>query len=329
MPEQIRVVSPNSVYEIVSRAREGLPLPPTQTTNEIVQGIYARAVHQSKVTLCNFVFMDNHKHDHVIPHTPPGLSNYVRDSNRGMTQALKALLGFSYLHLWEDRATIALMPRLEDVLARLVYLFCNPAKAGLVDSIDEYPGLSSWRAFKTCEPSIDAEVSVPARCYHKAAIPKLPEGNRLTPEQDQRFVDLLRRSDECFEHDLVVKPFAWLGQFGITDAKQIESIRQRVIKMVYEREREYREAREYPPIGRERLRSREYFAPHTPEKKGRKVFVLCSDPDTRVAIIAMVKAVRELCRECYENAKRGLNVTWPQGVFIPWLPPREFHAGSP
>jgi len=248
---------------------------------------------------------------------------------KNSTEAVKSLLGLQQRNLWECRPTVAVMPRLSDVMARLVYLFCKPAKAGLVDSIDDHPGLNSWHAFTTCEPCVDATISIPVRYYHKVAIPRLPDNNILDAQQDLQTLELLKQSEDVFEHTLVLKPLAWLRIFGITNPKRISAIRKRIIQMVREREAKYRAARTYPVIGAEALRRFAYFTPHTPAKKDRKVFVFCSDAELRKKIIVFVRSVSEVCRTCYEQAKKGLSVVWPPGAFIPWLPPLEFCSMSP
>jgi hypothetical protein len=329
MPRTRRVIQKSVVYEVISRASRGLPLPPTETTNEILKGIYGRSFRDGNVTLCNFVEMNNHSHQHSIPLQPEALPKMYGEMKKGITESLKALLGLDYLTLWEPRATVAILPCFEDVVARLVYLFCNPAKAALVDTIDDYPGLSSWEAFKSCSPSVDATVTIPVRYYHKAAIPRLPEGNVLSADQDRMMLADLHRSEDVFEETLEIRPLAWLKIFGITRKEKIEQIRKRVIKMVYEEEEKYRLARTHPVIGPEALKRQEYFKPHTPRKRERKIFVICNDPELRVKIIQFVQSISAKCRECYEQAKRGIAAIWPDGVFLPWLPPRNFCSLSP
>jgi len=309
---------------VVSRAAEGLPLPPTDTTNEILRGIYGRALREGQVTLCNFVEMNNHSHTHAIPARPGALPKVYGEIKKDITEAVKALMGMERLGLWEKRSLVALMPRLEDVIARIVYMFCNPTKANLVDSIDDYPGLSSWKAFKSCPPSVDAVVSMPVRFYLKSAIPRLPESNSLTKEEDREYTEALRSSQDVHEEVLQIEPFAWLKSFGVTDRRRIEKIRRRIIEEVYAREEKYRKARILPVIGAEALRRQDYLKPHTPQKRERKLFVFCRDPDLRMKIITMVQAITATCQACYEKAKKGLPVEWPEGVFLPWLPPRQF-----
>lgn len=74
MPRANRVFSSNSVYEIVPRAQEHLPMPPTATTNEIRLGILGRTQRDNKVELCHFV--DTNNHSIALEH-PTFLSNFL------------------------------------------------------------------------------------------------------------------------------------------------------------------------------------------------------------------------------------------------------------
>jgi hypothetical protein len=49
MPRKNRAFSDNTIYEIVSRTRDSLPMPPNQTSNELKLGILGRTQRDSKV----------------------------------------------------------------------------------------------------------------------------------------------------------------------------------------------------------------------------------------------------------------------------------------
>jgi hypothetical protein len=55
-------------------------------------------------------------------------------------------------------------------------------------------------------------------------------------------------------------------------------------------------------------------------------FLTSGDKEVRKQIIAFVRQISEKCRQSYERLKQGLPVIWPEGVFIPWLPPKEFSS---
>lgn len=80
-----------------------------------------------------------------------------------------------------------------------MHLFCNPDKAGLVATIDDYPGLTTWNAFKTCEPSVDAEVAMQAYWTPLPVLEALPEHNRLSSANNRERAKRLRETKGTIE----------------------------------------------------------------------------------------------------------------------------------
>jgi hypothetical protein len=239
------------------------------------------------------------------------------------TDTVKALLRVSSLSLWEDRPTVAKVATLDDTIARIAYIYCNPSNASLSDSIEEYPGINSWSAFLTCEPSIDAQVVIDARWYPVSEVPQLPSRS-LSPKQDDRLFQELVASEEALQHPIVIKPFKWLEVFGVSEPLEIEKIRQKIIAQVRETERANAEARQAAGkrcVPRAVLLREPYMKPHTPKKKERKIYLICGNREQRLELLETFRQIFARCRECYRKAKEGLWVEWPPGTFTPWFPP--------
>lgn len=298
-------------------------MPPTRTSNEIKLGILGRAQRDNKVDLCHFVDMNNHSHNLAVSHTGQELAKFYMEVQKKTTDAVKALVGMAHLTLWEDRPTVVRVVDLEGVINRIVYIYTNPSNAALCDSIEEYPGITSWSAFLRCEPSVEAEVTIDARWYPVSEIPRLPALS-LSPSQDAALHRELLRSEGSHRHPIVLKPFKWLEEFGITEPLRIENVRKRIIAGVREVERINAAARATAntrcvPAS---IQGRQPFMkPHKPKKKERKIFIICSDKERRIEILQQYKWIFSRCRECYRKVKEGLHVDWPPGTFIPWLPP--------
>jgi hypothetical protein len=325
MPREPRIIFKNSLYEIVPRAREGLPLPPTDTTNQLLKGILARTQRDDKVTVCNFVEMNNHSHQHAISNEPDQLSKFYMEYQKKITDSVRKLTRAESLQLWEGRPSVALLALAEDAIVRLIYMFLNPAKAGLVQSIDDYPGLTTWEAFKTCEASVDAQVTVEAYWTPASQLEPLPEHNKLSPASDRAMARSCRENPKTIKYEMVIKPLAWLACYGITDPVRIEKIRQRIIKAVYDGEAQLAKERlekKIPVMGAERLKQQAYLKPHTPKAKERRIFLICGDNKRRPKLIALFKDIAKKCRECYLLLKEGKPHDWPPGTFIPWVPPK-------
>ena len=326
MSRSRRVVFGQTLYEIVPRAWAGLPLPPNEVTNQLLTGILARTQRDEKVTLCNFVEMNNHTHQHCIPNDPQQHTKFYMEYQKKVTDTVRRLTRRSRLNLWEGRPSVIKVAELEDAIQRLVYIFLNPAKANLVNSIDEYPGLTTWKAFSTCTASVDAEVRLKAYWMPASRLETLPAGNRLSPACDRAMATRLRESKHALDYELVIKPLAWLKLYGVTDPSQIESIRRRIITEVYAGEAQLAKERLEQGrgvMGAQRLRHQEYMKPHTPKKRERNIFLICSNHSLRPALIKIFQDIFAACRKCYQALKAGLPHEWPPGTFIPWVPPRE------
>jgi hypothetical protein len=299
-------------------------MPPTETSNEIRRGIIGRTQRDNKVELCHFVDMNNHSHSMAVSTTGENLSKFHMELKKKTTDAVKALLGLSFLSLWEKRTGVFRVVTLEDAIERVVYIYSNPSNAGLCDAIEDYPGLNSWSAFKDCAPSIDAEVEIEARWYPVSEIPTIPTERCLSPRQDAALYRELKESEKAVRHPVVLKPFKWLETYGVTKPQEIEEIRQRIITRVRDAERIAATERAVSHTGGvspAALRRAVYMKPHKPKRRERKIFLICGNKELRVKLLESFRRTVSQCRECYRKAKAGIRVEWPPGTFTPWFPP--------
>ena len=73
-------------------------------------------------------------------------------------------------------------------------------------------------------------------------------------------------------------------------------------------------------IGKEALKRQAILKPHTPKKRERRVFVISSIKELRIAFIEMHNAICDKCAECYTKWRRGdTSTSWPPGTFRPPL----------
>jgi len=327
-----RYIEVGSVYEIVSRAEHSIPFAPTRTTVELRRGILGRAWRKKTCILLHATDMSNHGHYMCLAEDEAALSNFCQDINKRATDTIKVLLGFERLSLWEERPNIAELPEYKDALEKVCYIYLNPAEAGLVDSIDEYPGFTTWQAFLTCPADVDACVEEKVRYYFKRALKRLPASNTLDPYADIEYLHHLKQQEVrtgrvniVSEEVLQIKPFAFLKRFGITAPEEVAAFREEVKRRVYTREAELRAeraAQNRPVIGAERLRRSEYMQEHTPKERRPKVAIITGNAELRATKLAAQTAVFEECRSLRKLAIEGEQVEWPEKVYIPWLPPR-------
>jgi hypothetical protein len=319
MPRTRRYYPSNRPFEITLRAREGIPFPPWDLINLIIAAAMARTQRDQKVTLCDYVWMGNHTHILIVVKDAEQCKNFYMELQRKITEYLKRLLGLDYLHLWEGRPSVAEIRSEARMLERLIYFYCNPARAHLVTSIQDYPGVTSWKALT----SGNAETTQELPWIRFPAVKKLPS-HRISRTQDKFLTEKLIRSAKR-KHTLTTNPMAWCACFGITDKERIEELRKEIIARVAEREAELsaERAREKKSvIGSARLIAASIRQAHKPKEKSRNIYVLSADAEDRIHYIRMMKALNDHCTRLYELAKRGeTNLEWPPGMFRPPLPP--------
>jgi hypothetical protein len=86
----------------------------------------------------------------------------------------------NYLDLWEGTATLAEIADLDAAIERISYLYANPAQDNLEDSIEKFPGYSSWQEYQQAPSVLDAQSSEDFPWLRLPSLPKL--GNRaLSP----------------------------------------------------------------------------------------------------------------------------------------------------
>jgi hypothetical protein len=272
------------------------------------------------------VDMNNHSHMLAIPKEAAKFAKFYMETQKKVTDSVKKLTGVDYLRLWESRTGVSMASELEDAINRHIYIFLNPARAGLVDSIDNYPGLNSWHAFKNCLASVDATVST--KCYWtpSAAIERLPDGNRLSAMEDKLMAQRLKESKKTVEHDLVFQPLKWLEFYGIKEPEDVEAIRQRIIRTVYQEESllaRQRSDKGLKAIGVVALKECVYMTPHLPKKRPHSIWFICSDVKKHHQIRETRRAIDQECVECFKLSQKGEYCEWPPGTFKPGLPPWE------
>ena len=319
MPHSRRYFESNRAYSICFRVRKGLPFVATEYMRKLLGGIMARTQRDQKVTLCHDLWMTNHVHLFVVARDPLMLANFYAEIQKKVTDALKGLLGKSSLRLWEGRAVVAAILDPETAINQIAYIYSNPSKANLVESIKHYPGFNSYEDFIHISSNLDSTVEH-SECWVTAKhMPRLSMPS-MRKQRDLAFTSKLKRLGRI--QKLVREPNAWMKCFGMEDSAQIAETNQRILDRIGMNESEYAVKRQDEGkfvIGERALRTQSILSEHTPPKTERRIFVISSVKKLRNQFIQGFKELCTRCRECYFNALSGLYREWPPGVFRPSL----------
>lgn len=313
-----RVIFSEMVYELTLRVKEGIPFVPNRLIKLLLKSAMAQACDVTGMTICHYIWMGNHAHIILVTKDPESLTEFYGIIKKSLTDFIKRLLGLSRLNLWESTG-VHLLATAETVIDRIGYLYANPAKANLVDTIAEYPGASSYGAWRSSNGQIDFDGTESVPWVRGKYVDKL-DRLIITDEMDESILKSLGKK-VYYRNKLKIEPNSWMKCFS-ADVEQSAIWHNKSLGRILSKEetaRKLRMAENKPLLGVEALLNQEIMAPFIPRKYQRGVFVICEDKWKRIDIIHKVKSVQKLARTLYLNKFRyGQEVRWPLGV----LPPR-------
>jgi REP element-mobilizing transposase RayT len=315
-----RVIFSDMVYELTLRVREGLPFVPNRLINLLLKSAMAQASHVTDMSICHYVWMGNHAHIILVAKDPEALTQFYGIVKKSITDFMKRLLGVSRLNLWESTG-VHLLATAETVLDRIGYLYSNPAKANLVDRIEEYPGCSSYQSFLNSKGVIDFDGTESVPWVRAKYVQKL-EDLLVTPKIDEELTSKIGRKI-YYRNKLDIQPNGWMRCFS-ADPDQAAIWHNKTRGIIQSKELEARELRVKEGkavLGAAKLLAQEIMSPFIPRKYERGVFVICEDKWKRIEIIAKVKSVQKLARSLYlSDFRYGKPTRWPLGILLPRAP---------
>jgi len=309
-------------YFASSRMEEGLPLLPYKIINTIIWGIASRAQRLYPVEIVGMLFMANHFHLCLVAIDPQAVSDFFRYMKAELGHAVNRMLGRRKHTVWEAGYDSPIVLTAPDVMRYLVYLYSNPVSAELIDSIDQYPGVSTWEMFDA------RQTSKKARWIRRSAIPLLAD--QLSEADDQALTQQLLL-DCPIEQTFTLAPFSWMKCFRCMQDVSVEEMRKKLLAMIRTEEmtlRTLRFSEGRTVMGPQALKSQSIRTPYSPNKFTPRMICLCSDVELRIEYILWFRSLVRKSREAFALGKDGnVTVAYPPGFFPPrgkvqahWLP---------
>jgi len=305
MPHPPKVMLNRTVLFVTSRTEEGLPFVCTPEMKIILLGILARAQALYHVRVVAIKFMANHFHMILIVDNPEDIPAFIDRVKTESAHAVNLLLGRRKKTVWVDGYDSAVLLTPEDVIEKLAYIYTNPQKASLVDTIEDYPGVSTWKMFQS------KITSLPCPWITRPNIPDLADNIGS--------LDSFIKERKLQIHELILYPMSWLECFDYPMEK--ETAREQLISRVRQLEAEYRATRKGPVVGAARLRKEVMNTTYVPQTHGRRMLCISWDVELRIRFILFVKELRAQAREVLAKWRKGFtNIPFPSGLFPPSLP---------
>ncbi|MEN9846932.1 MAG: hypothetical protein RIS36_2079 [Pseudomonadota bacterium] len=312
-----RMPRSKKMYDLCFRSLRGLPLPARALTTLLIESIIGRLLRTEDIIVCSYVWMSNHVHMQVFSLDCAALTHFHERLKKQLTDFLKRLLSLSQLNIWDKRTNIGEVLDLEAGIARVVYTYLNPVRAGLARSIDEYTGCNTWKEFLSVPADVNAVAEKEVPWVLQPDVGPLSQVNPSLSEE-RSLVARIKDKASSRERNIVrVMPLKWLQAFNILDPIEIEKIRQRIIHEV--RQEEARLAPKKTPL--RRIEGFVVTDAYVPQKKSRKIFMYASCKELRFSFLDTFHRFIRECRECYLLTKQGhTDVPWPPGCFRPPIP---------
>jgi hypothetical protein len=290
----------------------------------IINSVLARVQRNNKVILHHYIFEGSHVHIICTAKDAYQCQAFYGEVQKQLTDSIKRLLGLKHLTIWEGRAKVIRIPTLEDAVEKIAYLYANPSNDGLESSIEDYPGVSSWKGHLAIN-TLSNPYTTESAWVRQFMIPRLPRRS-VSSQEDKQVTEAMRSRVKTF-HVLELYPHLWIEHFIKNPSyEDVKAVKADILKDLRRRERENAEERKATGkkvLGERALRREPLLKSHTPKKQDRSIFVHSKFKEIRIEIIAEMKRIDSLCREVYKKWKLGdYRAVWPPGTFPPPLPPR-------
>ena len=317
MPRPRKLIFHKTVLFVTTSVEEGLVFPANAVVKAVLRSALARAQSLHPVVVSHLLFEATHAHFVMVVENPDDVKGFIERFKTESAHAVNRLLGRKKRTVWCRGYDSPVLLTVGDVLEKIVYLYINPAKDNLEESVKKYPGLSSWEMFtKNRHKHQWAWV-------HRPGVPSL-KGKALSAEGYNQVAGEMVAGAWGKRQEFCVEPDAWMGCFGVRDPKEKARLNERIVEQVQAREDSYRERRIQQGktvIGRKRLVAQGLDIGYRPEREGRQTWCICSDRERRKEFINWVKGLIERAYDVYLRWRMGdYTLAYPLGLYAPSLP---------
>ena len=305
-----------SVLFVTFSLERGLLLLSNPLCQTIIKSCLSRAQHLFPVKICHFIVHANHIHLVLVVISPKDTCDFIGHFKAEVAHRLNITLGYKKRTVWCEGYDSPVVLTVLRALIAIAYLYSNPAKDNLVDTIDHFPGLSSWKMFKS-----GAHQKQWRFIRRPAFKPLAPDSHNLFGYSKES--ERLLTNDKSF-HTFTIEPNAWLAAFGITgDAEQKiwnDKLTQR-LRTLEERARLKRSIEKKSIIGRSPLLNQALTLDYDSKRSGRRMWCLSEKRSERVSFIRFLKTLLANARAVYKRWHVGdYSVSYPLGLFPPPQP---------
>lgn len=311
MPSNPRLFLNNSIVMVSFRTEEGLPFVPLEFMNEIIWAALAAAQARYSQEVCGLCVEANQMHMLLRVEDPENVPRFVGYLKQETAHAINRLLGRRRKSVWVSDYDAPTILDLDKFLEMYAYCLLNPVKDKLVNSMDHYPGVSTWKMLKR------KQWKRSCLRIRRSSITRLDNPARPWEESDKVVREL--RATSRGESVFKLSAYSWKQCFersrDLTDEQAHEMLLSAIDAFLSKLPTAT--AHRDP----NRLTRQSLLKPYTPKKFGKKMICLSSLRSLRMPFIQFAKSLFAKARAVFMAWCAGdLSLAYPPGLFAPHLP---------
>ncbi len=306
----------NSVLFVTFSIEEGLLLLCNPLCEVVLQSCLARAQHLYPVRICHYLIEATHIHLVLVVERPADVPAFIRHFKTESAHLLNGILGREKRTVWCEGYDSPVVLTPTRTLLAITYLYSNPSKDNLEDSIESYPGLSSWQMFQT------GNHSKTWKYIKRTTIRTLSDDSHNLSGYTREAARLQTISKNV--HAFRVEPNAWMDAFNITDLTEqmrLNSVIVNHLRLLEQRARTKRATSRKRIIGKERLVHQRLDTHYRPKRTGKRMWCLSENRGLKVRFIHFFRHLMNEARRISKNWLLGdFSEAYPLGLYPPSLP---------
>ncbi len=311
MPRLRKVILNNKTYFVTLSVEEGILLPANPLIKFILKAALVRAFKHHPLEINHFIVNGTHIHMIVRIENPEDLPKFMERFKTESAHYLNRIIGRRKRTVWCERYDSPALLTREDVISKIVYLYTNPVKDGLIETINNYPGLSSWDNYLANTKNI--------KCNYitRDSLFEMPQDKGFNFFQKMK--NLLTK-DNPARGNLTIDPNGWMKAFNIKELKEVNEINKKIHQKIRESQLEVWQDKKFF-MGRTKLENQGIDLNYRSNRSGRKMWCISGNRELRKQFINYIKNICEEANEIYQKILGGdLSEPYPAGVFPPRLP---------
>ena len=320
MPRNPKIFFNNSVHFVTTSVEDGLMFPPNPLINEIMVRCLAHAQSLHPVTICDILIEPTHVHLILQVIDPQDAADFMERFKCESAHAVNRLLGRKKKTVWCEGYDSPLIEDAQTLIDRIAYIYENPAKDNLEESVRDFPGLNTFALREAlAEGEEFTEKEFQTALFARSDIKPLPKGKKLTQLDFMRIRRQLIKDKPPIA--FTVSPNAWMKRFGILSKEDQQRSNQQIVAELTTREEKHQKRRNSEGkrvLGASKLKNTPVGAPYIPERTGYKMLTHSLDKATRIRTITWMRELIQKGKTVLEKWRSGdFSVRYPLGLFPP------------